>query len=211
MHSKRIASMIKAVVVVLGLFGSASVFAGGSSNTGIGEPCSHLPLINAPDGASGVCVDVPVALGNVHVVFNNNQDALDASGKPIALQHMILLSKGLLKRIQSGQIPPQQVSIIGVFHGATTGPWLLNDQWWAEHVKGASGNPYKPLIEQIFTLKKLGVNVQLEECGVTMVGNGWTNTDLYSSSNGKIYVNQGAVGRLIDLQQKHYAYYQPGA
>ena len=54
------------------------------------------------------------------------------------------------------------------------------------------------------------MNIQLEICGVTMHANHWKNTNLDTSNNGKIYVNQGAVGRLVDLEQNDYGYYQPG-
>lgn len=41
-----------------------------------------------------------------------------------------------------------------------------------------------------------------------MLGKGWSNADLYSSDNGFIHVNQGAIGRIIDLEQHKYAYIQ---
>jgi hypothetical protein len=45
-----------------------------------------------------------------------------------------------------------------------------------------------------------------------MLGKGWTNDDLYVSNKGKeygfIHVNQGAIGRIVDLQQHGFAYLQ---
>jgi intracellular sulfur oxidation DsrE/DsrF family protein len=100
-------------------------------------------------------------------------------------------------------------------HG-TALSWALSDAWWQKQVDDdgnqlyPNGNPYKDWIEKLFALNNAGVNIQLEVCGVTLSGAGLTNADVYSSANGKIYVNQGAIGRLIDLQQKGYTYIQEG-
>jgi intracellular sulfur oxidation DsrE/DsrF family protein len=53
-------------------------------------------------------------------------------------------------------------------------------------------------------------SAMLEVCGVTLAGKGLTSNDVYSSPNGRIYVNQGALGRIIDLEQQGYAYLQEG-
>ncbi|MGA8033921.1 MAG: hypothetical protein WCB48_16160 [Casimicrobiaceae bacterium] len=219
--------LFKAVFLASLLFGSTASFADGTINTGIVEPCSYPPIVGDPTN-SDICVDVPVNLHKAKVVFNNNLNAIvsttiknpDGSIKatvpvPIAMLHMMQLGGALKNRIDAGLMQPQNVSIIGVFHGKDPASWLLNDDWWKKQTNPATNslymaNPYKGFIEQIFALKNAGVNIQLEICGVTMHGNGWTNTNVYSSPNGKIYVNQGAVGRLVDLEQSGYVYYQPG-
>jgi intracellular sulfur oxidation DsrE/DsrF family protein len=225
--------LFRALVVASLLFGSTASFADGTINTGIVEPCSYPPIVGDPSN-SDICVDVPVNLHKAKVVFNNNLNAIvpipgnpnaipDAIPgpipgtiqMPIALLHMVQLGGALQNRINSGLMQPQHVSVIGVFHGKDAASWLLGDAWWKNQTNPATsshytGNPYKSFIEKIFALKSQGVNIQLEICGVTMHGNGWTNTDVYTSPYGKIYVNQGAVGRLIDLEQDGYVYYQPG-
>ncbi len=222
--------LFKAVFLAGLLFASTASFADGTISTGIVEPCSYPPIVGDPTNTD-VCVDVPVNLHKAKVVFNNNLNAIvpvpagptpipDAIPgpvgpygntilMPIALLHMVQLGGALQSRINSGLMQPQHVSVIGVFHGRDAASWLLSDAWWKANSQ-YSGNPYKSYIEKIFALKSQGVNIQLEICAVTMHGNKWTNTDVYASPNGKIYVNQGAVGRLIDLEQSGYVYYQPG-
>lgn len=221
--------LFKAVFLASLLFGSTASFADVTINTGIVEPCSYPPIVGDPMNPStqDICVDVPVNLHKAKVVFNNNLNAIVSTTitkpdgtkatvpVPIAMLHMIQLGGALKNRIDAGLMEPQHVSIIGVFHGKDPASWLLNDDYWKTQTNPATGsaytgNPYKGFIEQIFALKNAGVNIQLEICGVTMHANGWTNANIYSSPNGKVYVNQGAVGRLVDLEQSGYVYYQPG-
>lgn len=134
---------------------------------------------------------------------------------PIALLHMVQLGGALQNRINSGLMQPQNVAVIGVFHGRDPASWMLSDQWWNTPASQGgnnypNGKPYRSFIEKIFDLENQGVNIQLEICGVTVHGNGWTNAAVYSRPNGKVYVNQGAVGRLVDLEQSDYVYYPPG-
>ena len=209
--------LVKAVFLMIMVFGSAAAYADKTVDTGVVSPCGYLPLVG--DNPNGdICVDVPVDLHKNFVVFNNSLNAItqwNGHNVPVAMQHMIQLGGAMKNRIQSGLMQPQHVSIIGVFHGKDAASWLLNDAYWqTQKIPGSTtlyaANPYKGFIEQIFGLKKAGVNIQIEICGVTMHANGWTNDDLYKSGYGKIYVNQGAVGRLIDLEQNGYVYYQPG-
>ena len=124
-----------------------------------------------------------------------------SGGNPVGLRHMFMLGTALKARIQAGLLDPEDVSVIGVFHGSGSA-WALKS------------NPdyAKNFIEKIFDLKNAGVNMSLEMCGVTMLGKGWTNDNLYISEKGKdygfIHVNQGAIGRIIDLEQHGYAYIQ---
>jgi intracellular sulfur oxidation DsrE/DsrF family protein len=199
--------LVKAVLLTSIILGSATAYADGTIDTGIISLCSYLPIVGDPQNED-ICVDVPVDLHKDFVVFNNNENAI-SGGVPIAMKHMILLGNAMLNRINNGLMSPQNVSIIGVFHGNEALSWLLNDTWWHNH-RGGIDNPYTAYINQILALKNLGLNIQIEACGVTMKGMGVTNADLYSPPNGQIYVNQGAVGRLIDLEQNGYVYYQPG-
>lgn len=209
--------LLLAAVSTTGIFGATAAYADGTVDTGVVSPCSHLPIVGDPKN-SDICVDVPVNLRKAIVVFNNNENAISSfqgAPAPLSMKHMIMLAGAIKHRIQAGQMKPQNVSIIGLFHGGDALSWLLNDAWWRTKTdpktgKHYAGNPYKKFIEEIFALKKQGVNIQMEACGVTMHGMHVTNADLYTSPKGKIYVNQGAVGRLIDLEQKGYVYYQPG-
>jgi intracellular sulfur oxidation DsrE/DsrF family protein len=215
--------LVKAVLLTSIILGSATAYADGTIDTGIISLCSYLPIVGDPQNED-ICVDVPVDLHKDFVVFNNNENAISKFKDyntnqiipaPLAMKHMIMLGGAMLNRINSGLMQAQNVSIIGVFHGNDALSWLLNDAWWSTHKTHPDGsayteNPYKDFIENIFTLKKAGVNIQIEACGVTMHGMGVTNDNLYKSPNGQIYVNQGAVGRLIDLEQNGYVYYQPG-
>ena len=201
---------LKAVFVAGAILGATNAFADRDGDhddvidTGIVEPCQYLPLVNNPTNST-VCVDVPVNLLKAKVVFNMDHDAKDASGTPIGMKHMIMLSTGLKARIAAGLVNPNDVSIIGVFHGSAAS-WVLSNEWWNNKNNNTEGNPYANLLNQLLAFKDLGVNVQLEECGVTMNGNHWTNDDLFPG----IHVNQGAIGRLIALEQQKYSYIQPG-
>ena len=162
------------------------------------DTCDTLPLVNTLIGGpenTSVCVDAPVALEKAKVVFNLDTPVIDGSGNPVGLRHMWMLGTALKARIEAGLLDPKDVSIIGIFHG-TGSAWALKNTTMAGW------------IEKIFALKNAGVNVNLEMCGVTMLGKGWTNDNLYSSDNGIIHVNQGAIGRIIDLEQHKYAYIQ---
>jgi intracellular sulfur oxidation DsrE/DsrF family protein len=203
-------NLVKAMLLTSIVLGSAAAYADGTVDTGIVSPCSYPPIVGDPNN-SDICVDVPVNLKKDFVVFNNNENAISSfqgGPAPLSMKHMIMLGGAMLNRINNGLMQAHDVSIIGVFHGNDALSWLLNDAWWQAH--HGTDNPYKKFIEQMFAMKNNGLNIQLEACGVTMHGMGVTNSDLYTSGNGQIYVNQGAVGRLIDLEQNDYVYYQPG-
>ncbi len=205
--------LIKAVFLTGVIFGSASAFA--AINTGVIDTCTYPRLVtNIINGTTNntVCVDVPVELEKTKTVFNLDSQAVTTSPgpngttvtTPVGPRHMWMLGTATLDRINSNLTNPSNVSIIGIFHG-TAATWALSDAWWQAH-GSASGNPYKVWIDRLLAFKNLGVNVQLEICGVTMSGNGWTNADVYPG----IHVNQGAIGRLIDLEQNGWTYIQEG-
>jgi len=163
--------------------------------------CSMLPLVDSMLSGipnTDVCVDAPVALTKAKVVFDMSSDALDPKGRHTGLRHMMMLATAMKARIAAGLLDPNRVSVIGIMHG--DGLNLAID---------TEANPInlktKALIESIFDLKEAGVNINLEVCGVTMHGKGLNNADLYKSTKGVIHVNQGAIGRIIDLEQHRYA------
>jgi intracellular sulfur oxidation DsrE/DsrF family protein len=197
-----LASMILSSTAVMAEDGSH----GGDDNNFIAtysENCDTLPLVSSLIGGpenTSVCVDAPVALKKAKAVFVLDSPIV-SGGKPVGLRHMFMFGTALKARIQAGVLDPKDVSIVGVFYGSASA-WALKS------------NPdyAKDFIEKIFDLSNQGVNISLEICGVTMLGKGWTNDDLYVSNKGKeygfIHVNQGAIGRIVDLQQHGFAYLQ---
>jgi intracellular sulfur oxidation DsrE/DsrF family protein len=164
--------------------------------------CKYLPLVT--QFIKGVkndtsCVDAPVALEKVKAVFNLGEQVNDDKGRPVGLRHMFMFGTALQKRIAAGKLDPKNVSVIGVMHGSGL-DYALND---------TTTDVAKGFIDKIFALNKAGVNINLEVCGVTLQGRGKTNEDLYDSNGtGIIHVDQGAVARIIDLEQRGYAYWQ---
>ena len=193
------------------ILGSAAVMAddggrGGDDNNFIAtytDNCDTLPLVSTLIGGpenTSVCVDAPVALKKAKAVFILDSPIV-SGGKPVGLRHMFMLGTALKARIDAGELDPKGVSIVGVFYGSASA-WALK----------SSPDYAKKFIEKIFDLSNQGVNISLEICGATLLGKGWTNDDLYVSDKGKeygfIHVNQGAMLRIIDLQQHGYAYIQ---
>jgi len=200
-------------------------------NTGVVQPCSNLWLVNDPANST-VCVDIPVNFTKVKVVFN--LDSLVTAGGisypppatsndpsvSVGLRHMVMLATAIKNRLDAGTLDPNKVSVIANFHGKAL-PWVLNDAWWQAQINPATGaqaypngNPYKGMINQLFDLKRAGVNIQLEACGVTLRGSNLTRDNVYTrtkdGTEDRVYVNQGALGRIIYLQSKGYTYIQEG-
>lgn len=142
-------------------------------------------------GAGQITIDVPVLLKQGNVVFNMDHVAL-AGDMPFGMKYMDLLNK----KLKADKTPGK---IIGVFHGPAA-YMTLNDAAYNADRKVTTGNPYKGLIENL-----VASGVQIEECAVSMKGNGWTNKDLLPV----VKVNSGAVGRLVELTQQGYAQIQP--
>ena len=138
-----------------------------------------------------ITIDVPVILKEAIVVFNLDHVAL-AGDMPIGMKYMDLLNKKMKMDKTPGKI-------IGVFHGPAAF-MTLNDKAYNADRKVTTGNPYKGLIEGL-----VASGVQIEECAVSMKGNGWTNNDLLPV----VKVNSGAVGRIIQLTQEGYVQIQP--
>jgi intracellular sulfur oxidation DsrE/DsrF family protein len=138
-----------------------------------------------------VVVDVPVKLESAKVAFNMDHLAFQGD-LPVGVKYMGLFAD----RMKEQRVPAE---IVGVFHGEA-GYMLLNDAAYNRVRKVSTGNPLKELFAAL-----VAKGVQLEECAVTMRGNGWTNKDLLPG----VKVNTGAVIRLVELQQQGYAQIQP--
>lgn len=143
------------------------------------------------DAGGQITIDVPVTLKEAKVVFNMDHIALSGD-MPIGMKYMDLLNKKMKKDKTPGKI-------IGIFHGPAAF-MTLNDQAYNANRNVTTGNPYKSVIEGL-----VASGVQIEECAVSMKGNGWTNKDLLPV----VKVNTGAIGRLIQLTQEGYVQIQP--
>jgi intracellular sulfur oxidation DsrE/DsrF family protein len=72
---------------------------------------------------------------------------------------------------------------------------LLNDMAYNQVRKTTSGNPYKLAIAKL-----IAKAVAVEECGMTMMREGWSNQQLLAG----VKVNAGANLRVIELAQQNY-------
>lgn len=207
MRNKQISNktlILSGVALLTGLaFGSTGAHADASKSSGLTSylsECKFMPtvlaLMNPPVKNESVCIDMPVGLDEPKIVYNLNAQVVDASGRPVALSNMYMLGTALLARIKAGKLDPRHASMVGVMHGGGL-DWALNPD-----------DNTKALIENIYKLKNAGLDINLEACGVAMQVKGKKNADLYQSQNGKIHVNQGGVGRIVDLQRHGYAYLQ---
>lgn len=204
---------ISALLVISTLTASASALA--DSKNEILSQCKYLPLATnliAPkkfgEKNTSVCVDIPVQVKKAKIVFNMDTQAVDGKGVSNGLKHMMMMGNVMKAQIKHGMIKAKDVSIIGIMHGSAL-------VWATKKVPEQD----KKLINAIFKLKKEGVNIQLETCAVTMNGAGLTKKDLYTYDDkgnpdpkalGRIYVNQGAFGRELYLQNHGYAYVEEG-
>lgn len=176
---------------------SNSVLADDDKDMGYIATCQNLPLVSSIINGKpnvDVCVDAPVALEEAEVVFDMNSDALDGKGRHTGLRHMYMMGKALEARVNRGLTKEKDIEIYGVMHGSALN--LAMD--------ATVSNTTKYFIEEIFKLKNAGININLEVCGVSMHGKGLNNNDLYKSANGMIHVNQGAIGRIANLQQNDF-------
>lgn len=218
MKKTNIKHLFVSLILLGGLCASASAIAKAkhsAKNNEILDQCEYLPLatnlVNPKKfGAknTSVCVDIPVKVRTAKIIFNMDTPAVDAKGNANGLKHMMMMGNVMKAQIQKGLIKPENVSIIGIIHGSAL-------KWATKSVP----EQQKKLINAIFQLKKEGVNIQLETCAVSMNGAGLTKKDLYtydadgkpdSKAPGRIYVNQGAFGRELYLQNHGYAYVEEG-
>jgi intracellular sulfur oxidation DsrE/DsrF family protein len=184
-----------------------------SNSDGILNQCEYLPLATnlafpKKFGAknTSICVDIPVKLEKAKIVFNMDTPAVDKKGNANGLKHMVMMGFVMKQQIKHGLIKPENVSIIGIVHGSAL-KWVTK------------ASTQKKWINAIFKLQSEGVNIHLEACAAAMNGAGLTKKNLYSytakgdpdpKAAGRIYVNQGAFGRELYLQNQGYAYAEEG-
>jgi len=225
MKNKNTQYLFRTVLFIFALFGATSVFAHGPDhdgiaiNTGVIDPCQQLWLVTDPNNANelpppdgqGVCVDVPVNYhGKVKVVFNLDYPVMSGPSS-VGLRHMVMLSGVLQHQIEIGNLRPENVSVIGIFHGSAMAGahWPFKD------------SPVAGLVEQVlaFNTASTPVHTQLEVCGVTLKGMMTHGATLNLPGNPAVsksqlldgvLVNQGAIARLTYLEKHGYSYIQEG-
>jgi intracellular sulfur oxidation DsrE/DsrF family protein len=138
-----------------------------------------------------IIVELQVVLEKANVVFNMDHLAF-AGDLPVGINYMHLLINRFRKMGTKG-------NIIGIFHGEAA-YLTLNDNAYNAYCNVITGNPYKGRITEL-----LKQGVQIEECSVSMKNHQWGNEDLLPG----VKVNNGAVGRLIQLVQEGYIQIQP--
>ena len=244
--SNKFKTILLTVVVTGFIFSSATAFAV-KLVPGTTEPCEQLWLVNdvdnadlvdIPDVNGGTCIDVPVNLKKVKVLFNldNALTSHADSVTPVGLRHLALLGDVMQDRIAKGLIESSNIEIVGIIHGEAMSKalWPFKNNYFPGP-SGLSGMPadVKFWVDKIFAHKNAGINIQLEVCGVTLKGmqkklkgkgaGFWHKMDeraIYTNDSttdpldsdptddGRILVNQGAVGRIIELQMNGFAYLQ---
>ncbi|MEK8089368.1 DsrE family protein [Thermithiobacillus plumbiphilus] len=129
---------------------------------------------------------------NIRVAYDVKDDVWDAGiGK--ALYYV----RGLLEAYKDQGVAPRNLHISVVLHGPAA-YWVLNDAAYQRHKKDEFA--YNPNDKVINELLAHGVSVEL--CGVTMKSMGWTEKDVLPG----VKIVHDAYTRLIDLQQRGYAY-----
>ncbi|MBL8491230.1 MAG: DsrE family protein [Rhodocyclaceae bacterium] len=141
--------------------------------------------------AGGPAIDIPVNLKEAKVVFRIDRVA-PGGDNGFAVQQIAMLAEKF-------RLTGTEAKIVAVFNGAG-GFMLLNDKAYDEARKTRTGNPYKAGIGKL-----LAMGVQVEECGMTMMRDGWTNAQLLPG----VKVNAGANLRMIDLAQQGYVAINP--
>ncbi len=150
-----------------------------------------VPDIKDKKGEHKIVVGIPVALEKADVVFN--MDHLAFSGDfPVGIKYMHLLANRLKEMGIKG-------NIIGIFQGDAA-YMTLNDNAYNMYRHVSTGNPVKVLNAEL-----MKQDVQLEVCSVSLKNHQWGNEDLLPGGQ----VNNGAVGRLIQLVQDGYVQIQP--
>ena len=105
--------------------------------------------------------------------------------------------RGLLEAYKSQGIKPENLHISVVLHGGPVS-WALKEETYQDF-KGDpfTNNPNEHVIEGL-----LDHGVSVEACNVSMKSKGWTGDDMLPG----ITVVHDAYTRMIDLQQRGYAY-----
>ena len=134
----------------------------------------------------GLTIDAPVVLKEAKVVFRIDRVASNVDNSFVLQQIGILWEK--FRQMET------DAKIAAVFNG-DGGFMLLNDMTYNEVRKTKDGNPYKAAIASL-----LAKGITVEECGMTMMREGWSNKQLLPG----IRVNSGANLRVIELAQNNF-------
>lgn len=127
----------------------------------------------------------------IKVVYGIKKDQWEAGvGKAL------FYARGLYESYQAMGVDPDQVDMHLVLHGRA-GYWLLNDATYRKVRKTLTGNPNKHVIRGLL---KQGAHI--EACYETLKAHGWTKDDLLPG----VTIVHDAYSRIIDLQQRGYAY-----
>jgi len=129
---------------------------------------------------------------NIRVVYDIKTDEWSAG-----IGRGLYYVRGLLEAYKSQGIDPEQLHISVVLHGKPVS-WLLSEDAWQYHKADPfANNPNEHVIEGL-----LAHGVSVEACNVTMKAMGWSAEDLLPG----VKVVHDGYTRLIDLQQRGYAY-----
>lgn len=129
---------------------------------------------------------------NIRAVYDVKDDVQEAG-----IGKALYFVRGLLIAYKSMGVSPAQLHISIVMHGPTA-YWLLNESAYQAH----SDDPfaYNPNDHIVQDLLALGVSVEI--CNSTMKAKGWSGNDLLPG----VTIVHDAYTRMIDLQQRKYAY-----
>lgn len=129
---------------------------------------------------------------NIRVAYDIKDDVMEAEiGK--ALYYV----RGLLQSYQAMGVEPKRLHISVVLHGAAA-YWLLNESAYQQHLNDPFG--FNPNTRVVRELLEHGVSVEI--CHSTMKSKGWAADDILPG----VTIVHDAYTRLIDLQQRGYAY-----
>jgi intracellular sulfur oxidation DsrE/DsrF family protein len=136
--------------------------------------------------APGLHVDIPTKLERAGVVVDVGNLVLNGD-LPFSLADIDLLASDVRQWNAKG-------GVIAIFHG-NAAYLVLNDGAYNANRHVSTGNPYKSILEDM-----MSKGVQVELCGATAKGNGWSNADLLPG----VEVNLNAMVRLTQLEQAGY-------
>jgi intracellular sulfur oxidation DsrE/DsrF family protein len=129
---------------------------------------------------------------HIRVVYDIKDDASEAGiGKGL------YYVRGLLEAYKSQDISEKNLKISVVLHGPTV-YWMLKESAYRQFKHDEFDfNPNEQVLREL-----LNHGVSVEVCNLTLRGKGWTADDLMPG----VKLVHDAYTRLIDLQQRGYAY-----
>lgn len=129
---------------------------------------------------------------DIRIAYDVKDDVWDAGiGKGL------YYVRGLLESYRALGVSPKQLKISIVLHG-NSAYWLLNETAYQQHRNDPFDfNPNEKIVQELL---EHGVSVEI--CGSTMKSKGWVPDDLLPG----VTIVRDAYTRLIDLQQRGYAY-----